>query len=584
MLSACLALARCRGEGFSGDACSHDSCGAQWLQARARTVEQNGVEAETEETEEENTGTGKGKGWKKFAKIVVSHDTCDDKHTLNLNRQTANNLGGQGPVLTDPPYMFFEDVFPLSGETIYLKISNMTEYKLKSPMVNGEFYAFTQVNIACASETKFRLDFLKKQAGEYVPTIVPSFLMTFFDFDTGKLGTASESMSIEPVVDYAVDSDTHLDLESFSGGQLTCSATEQGTFADNPTNPFTLTDLQKQRALSVTIRATNKVVIDFRSTAANKNKPSGRNFLFCGPSSLVCEEKQGCDEFDCEGEVDSQGNQLTWVANAAYFVGGVDTCCTEKAYCSTHSCPAGKVLRIDAAETQCSGHTCGTNDDAVCCEDESALCERVLDLTHLDENNLDGKGPQTDAPGDTMTFSNVFPKYKPVDLVITAVSPYSANNVDRNGHRGPLGCVNVLSGTSVKLRFTFVNPTTREPQEIPGFYWSIYDFDTGKAGWGTEKVVVEGFANYYVTPSTEILAEGAIGSMEFFGTTRGTEVDNPTGLLDLNARQMNRAVTFEFKPTSSFDVTFGASASKRGKKDGRNILFAGTSALKCSGH
>lgn len=60
--------------------------------------------------------------------------------------------------------------------------------------------------------------------------------------------------------------------------------------------------------------------------------------------------------------------------------------------------------------------------------------------------------------------------------------------VDFNGLSGQFGIINVLSDTSVKLKFEFINTTDESPYTLEGLYFSWFDLDQGPTGNRQEKV------------------------------------------------------------------------------------------------
>jgi hypothetical protein len=50
------------------------------------------------------------------------------------------------------------------------------------------------------------------------------------------------------------------------------------------------------------------------------------------------------------------------------------SCCSDKARCSTRTCPAGKQLKANAYDLYCATSTCGAADDTTCCESDATVC------------------------------------------------------------------------------------------------------------------------------------------------------------------------------------------------------------------
>jgi len=432
---------------------------------------------------------------------------------------------------------------------------------------------YGQINIRSGTETTVTYKFEDAATGE--PVLSPPFLMTFYDFDSDKLGACTESMHVSGFNQYHVSNDTELSLSEHDDGSLMVAATEYGTSHDNPISPLVLSDTMKNRAISSSFPAVSEFSITFASTESGKKKPGGRNMLFGGPSSLDCPEQPTCDTLECPAP-------LVLRAFAEYHNGAdSNVCCVERATCATHDCPAGKVKISTAYKTQCEGAVCESVDEATCCEEESVLCSRnELNLSVVLSNNLGGQGPDFDEPNQTVVFGDVFPDFEhKVNLVISNYSAYVPKSSARNGLKGVFGVLNLKSGEEVGLRFDFVNADTGAPEEVPAFLFSLYDLDTGNQGKGGEEYVkVMEYKTYKTAEITDIVDEPEDDNNGFFyGTTTGYGYDNPTDLRNLTETQMQRLVSFVFPSGSSFDILFGTTQGK----GGRNIHFSGASSLYC---
>jgi len=499
-----------------------------------------------------------------------------NKDNGNDGQPTANNLGDEGPE-TGEQSIRYSGIFPSAETQIDLVVTAETDYTAKNSDNNGLHNGvYGQVNIQSGTDVTLRYQFQDSISGAAVEA--PPFIITFFDFDSAKLGTAVESMTAYGFSNYTTSADTELDVVTSSDGSLTITATQHGTGADNPTNKRNLTTQQANRAISLTFPALSEFTVVFSATESGKKKPGGRNMLFGAASSLDCPVVPTCDEFACP----ASSVQIPY----AEYTNGNDssTCCAEKASCIEHTCSEGLVLILEAHETYCEGTECTSTDDAQCCEDQSSLCSRMsLSLSSTLVNNLGGQGPDSSATAadETLTFGNVFPSYgSTINLVISALTPYNPYNVSRNGVKDVFGVVNLATQDEVELFFSFVNAETGLEETVPGFLFSVYDLDISEKGAG-EYVFVSGYNGYKTTETTELYVEPENeASGYFFSSEIGHGEDNPTTLANLTATQKDRLVSFEFPYTSSFRLTFGS--SEDGGNEGRNIHFSGSSPLYCS--
>jgi len=508
-------------------------------------------------------------------------DLCDAGNAMNLanrynayfGQPSANNLGNKGPEEGEES-LRFTNIFPSAEEPVDLIVVADGEYTPKNSARNGlDNGLYGTVNVQTGTSVNLRYKFVYSGTGN--PITTTAFMMTFYDFDADKLGFASESVTFSGFSSYKTADDSELSLLQHDDGSLTVTATQYGNRSDNPISPLSLTDLMKKKAISITFPALSEFEIVFSSTASRKLRPGGRNLLFGGPSSLECPERPTCDNFECSSGM----VQIPY----AEFTNGADdmTCCANKATCMEHTYAQGKVLIVKALETYCTGIECARADDEQCCEDQSVLCSRTeLTLSNLTVNNLGGLGPDS-GTDHTITYGNVFPEADvKVNLVIAVSGSYRPKNSGRNGRKGSFGVLNVRSGYEAGLRFNLVNAITGAPETVPGFFFSIYDLDTGATdGTGVEYVEVSGYRSYKTFETTEVLAEPIDASSGmFYGTTNGYGFDNPKNFVNLTAGQKKRLVSYEFPHTDHFHIGFGAT---RGK-GGRNLYFRGASAFYCS--
>lgn len=224
--------------------------------------------------------------------------------------------------------------------------------------------------------------------------------------------------------------------------------------------------------------------------------------------------------------------------------------------------------------------------------EEMALCETSLQFTGVLHSNLGGAGPDDGA--ENLVFSNVAQN---TNLVVTATSPYTPNMLNpsggvlRNGAREGFGVINVASGSSVDLTFSFVDATDGSPKTLSSTVVTFFDADHGMAHESRESLTIRDMTSFAVDEDTTLtlLDDGAsavaqangVAEVTFQSTLRGSKEDNPVSPLSLSTLQAKRAVAALFENKSQFRVTLSETGYVN--PQGRNFYFAGASSLICQG-
>jgi len=224
--------------------------------------------------------------------------------------------------------------------------------------------------------------------------------------------------------------------------------------------------------------------------------------------------------------------------------------------------------------------------------EELALCETSLVFENVIHSNLGGAGP--DDGSEDLIFSNVASN---TNLVVAATSPYTPNMLNpsggvlRNGAREGFGVINLASGSSVDLTFSFVDSRDGSPKMRESTVVTFFDGDHGMAHESRESITISDMTSFVVDDQTSLtllddggsavdLANGA-GVVTFSSTLRGSKEDNPVSPLSLSNLQARRAVVALFEGKSQFRVTLAETGYVN--PQGRNIFFAGASTLICEG-
>jgi hypothetical protein len=194
-------------------------------------------------------------------------------------------------------------------------------------------------------------------------------------------------------------------------------------------------------------------------------------------------------------------------------------------------------------------------------------------------NNLGGAGPDKSDPQEMRFRGGVSHDGKPFDLVITAMTSYTAGNVNKNGKDGGFGLITMKCDTETDFLFSFVDPGTSAPVVQEEVHMATYDLDGGGAqGGGLEHVSSMGYTGYVTDPNPNLLAtlydDGHTELRTQFQSI-GTSHANPSDPDTLTADQRRNAVMFFYKNVSSFTVNFGIT----GGDSGRTLFFSFLCAL-----
>jgi hypothetical protein len=205
-------------------------------------------------------------------------------------------------------------------------------------------------------------------------------------------------------------------------------------------------------------------------------------------------------------------------------------------------------------------------------------------LAENTNNNLGGLGPQTGEEG--LYYQNVATANAAGDVYDLRVTvfgdSYTPNNAKNNGENGHYGQINVACGTSVNLKFQFIDQKTGEPAALERFMISFFDMDQGRFGGGEEHIILwPGYASTLLSTVTEVQKTDVpcpqgVGTCEkFSSSTGGVGADNPKDPLVLTEQQAARTFAVYYEGVSEFMVTLTAGAGK----GGRNFLFTGMSEV-----
>lgn len=198
--------------------------------------------------------------------------------------------------------------------------------------------------------------------------------------------------------------------------------------------------------------------------------------------------------------------------------------------------------------------------------DAQEFCEaEELALNSPTVNNLGGS-----APGPKVIR---FPSVKAgVDLLLSASDDYTPRDAGKNGLKNGFGNINMKTGTSADLTFTFVAAGTDDPVVVPAASLTFYDMDEGKNGKSRGTVESCGVAQSFIPASTELAQQFQGDCVKTSTCKRGKKGNDPPNAVGLNDDHLKRAMTLSYKGKSSFSVRMAI--GKGHKKSGRNFMFA----------
>lgn len=213
----------------------------------------------------------------------------------NKDNLVSNNLGGMGPVKTDPEEIRFANAGP--GIDLRITVREAGAYKAvdqSKPKVdedgvalniNGARGDFGNINIAHRGPSardkkfthKFRFEYVEHQTN--TPVEIKSVMFTFFDVDHPK--DSGEQISSCDADNAVRSAPTDLNIKTVDGCKVFGSSQKA---VDNVRDFRLMTPHQKKS--SVVMEFSKKTGFDLDYTIAK----STRNFLFIADPTFVCED------------------------------------------------------------------------------------------------------------------------------------------------------------------------------------------------------------------------------------------------------------------------------------------------------
>lgn len=210
--------------------------------------------------------------------------TCHANRILQLSKVSLSNLGGAGPQQNDTEAMLFDNVFPLSGHNVVLKVESSKPYHAKDVTRNSLFGVNVgRINFMTGTEFTFTFTFMDEDMVEWPAPF--SFQFSVGDIDLNSK-FVEHVISVQPLPYRRFVLDPHALVKVDDVGRFTAEAESQG---DSPTDFMHLTPAQKRQAVTFLFPAnTSTFAFSIHAEETSTKAGGGRNFFFGGPSNLIC--------------------------------------------------------------------------------------------------------------------------------------------------------------------------------------------------------------------------------------------------------------------------------------------------------
>jgi len=189
---------------------------------------------------------------------------------MNLGHLVQSNLGAAGPDSGEEEIRY-SHVTTINGERVDLVVKVDGEYRPKeaSKALEG---SLGKINVGCGSQATLIFKIVNSRTGALVP--VESLAISWYDIDEGKR-TKGRSTVTSCGDGLLTSSSSELVVEKV-GHCWSATSSEPGTKADNPTAPYPLTELQRNRVATFPFSD----VSSFTVTLKVDRGRGGRNFFF----------------------------------------------------------------------------------------------------------------------------------------------------------------------------------------------------------------------------------------------------------------------------------------------------------------
>lgn len=199
-------------------------------------------------------------------------------------------------------------------------------------------------------------------------------------------------------------------------------------------------------------------------------------------------------------------------------------------------------------------------------------------------SNLGGLGPDVTSP-QSVRFANVFAESgMHVDMIVTATSSYVGTPVGKNALMADFMVINVNGGSSVKLRFSFVDRVTGDAVAVPAFLFTIAGMDMQDDGGGKQIVTLGSHTDVYTWPggSKVIVDDRTHWNTTFTSMVAATADTKPQDTLvrarNMSPKHLEKAITVRMPHSSHFEL----SLTVKPGWGSRDFFFSGASNMVCS--
>lgn len=241
---------------------------------------------------------------------------CEGLPFVHLDKVISSNLGKQGPDTNATEGIIYAVTATNTGveaKNLQIHVHSLASFDVKvenetshdhdyrpafttGQYVNGIYGKFACVNVKQNTSLKLRAHAYDADKKEDIA--LPHGAISFFDLDTGKDNILSvEHVTIKGHTGYYLSNETEINV-SHVDGYTVFTATKEGTGDDNPSDPVSLSPLQKDRAISIEFEDKSKIDWEVGVSAGH----TARVFSFVFRPSLLCAKtKIGSDYFPATG-------------------------------------------------------------------------------------------------------------------------------------------------------------------------------------------------------------------------------------------------------------------------------------------
>jgi len=144
-----------------------------------------------------------------------------------------------------------------------------------------------KINVRGGRTVRVRFQFFDKETRN--PKKIPKFAFTFYDLDQQAAGKEEEFVKIYNYQSAVktIGSEVSHTLDDITD-TATFASSKPGGWKDNPSDPMTLNQQQKNRAVTVTFAQTSGFEADLGNTGQKVSSRSHRGVLFAPKATLYC--------------------------------------------------------------------------------------------------------------------------------------------------------------------------------------------------------------------------------------------------------------------------------------------------------